>query len=702
MKHLAGILVFILLSILGWGQSNCDSLLSLKYEFEGNVFDDSGNGHDGSLRGSAITNGFLETPRDNQSALVIPVAAINGAVDFTLSFRLYFDEFNRNPTINGWPPNNTIISGWSVVNNAFNFSYQEWTNRMSVGFDGTVFEFNLFFPLQERTWYCMSILRKDNIMRIYIDGVQVNADEIVSNNPVNLLPSGFVVGQDQDCLSGCFEANHSMNGRLDNFRIYTRALAVQELELFCIKQPVDVTICEGEIHEGYSATGSYEDTYVDINGCDSIRLLNLTVLETERTNLMASICEGEDFEGYAMSGIYLDTFPAITGCDSVRTLDLTVLETIRTDLVTSICDGDNFEGYTLSGIYPDTMSAFNGCDSIRTLNLTVLENPSSYWVQDICEGKDFEGYQASGIYLDTFPAFNGCDSIRTLELTVIPIDRTNVVSSICEGENFEGYTNSGVFVDTLTSQFGCDSIRTLDLTVLEIPRTDLLASICDGEEYEGYSLSGIYPDTFLAYNGCDSIRTLDLTVLDVMRSNVEATICKGENYKGYTSTGIYIDTFLAQNGCDSIETIDLSVITSMSYREVRSICHGESYKGYEETGIFVDTIFVVNNCDSINTLELSVQSVFIPNAFSPNEDGMNDEFQVYANEEDYRLISCQIYNRWGALVYEENDLRLNDSANWWDGTSNGNELETGVYVYYMELECMGRTIVLKGDVALVR
>ncbi|RMG19180.1 MAG: hypothetical protein D6730_22030, partial [Bacteroidetes bacterium] len=78
---------------------------------------------------------------------------------------------------------------------------------------------------------------------------------------------------------------------------------------------VNQTICQGESFEGYSQTGTYEDTFTAANGCDSVRSLQLTVLPPVSSSLSASICQGESFEGYSQTGTYEDTFTAANGCD---------------------------------------------------------------------------------------------------------------------------------------------------------------------------------------------------------------------------------------------------------------------------------------------------------------------------------------------------------------------------------------------------
>ncbi|MBK7873302.1 MAG: gliding motility-associated C-terminal domain-containing protein [Saprospiraceae bacterium] len=88
--------------------------------------------------------------------------------------------------------------------------------------------------------------------------------------------------------------------------------------------------------------------------------------------------------------------------------------------------------------------------------------------------------------------------------------------------------------------------------------------------------------------------------------------------------------------------------------------------------------------------------IFIPNAFTPNADGVNDVFRVRGNHiEEFYLA---IYNRWGQRVFES---RAPEDA--WDGTFNGEQLPPDVYGYYVELRCFDESsFVKKGNLTLIR
>lgn len=85
---------------------------------------------------------------------------------------------------------------------------------------------------------------------------------------------------------------------------------------------LNISICEGETYEGYTEAGTYENTYQNVEGCDSTVTLNLTVNPIKISDLIVEICVGEEFEGYTEAGLYTDVFVSATGCDSIRTLGL--------------------------------------------------------------------------------------------------------------------------------------------------------------------------------------------------------------------------------------------------------------------------------------------------------------------------------------------------------------------------------------------
>ncbi|HUH72898.1 MAG TPA: PKD domain-containing protein [Chitinophagales bacterium] len=91
-------------------------------------------------------------------------------------------------------------------------------------------------------------------------------------------------------------------------------------------------------------------------------------------------------------------------------------------------------------------------------------------------------------------------------------------------------------------------------------------------------------------------------------------------------------------------------------------------------------------------------SIEIPNVFSPNFDGKNDIFRLKYDKDLLSINVFRIYNRYGEVIFE-----TSNPDEGWDGTFNQTPINTGVYVYYVELDCYdGGTNFLKGNITLLR
>ncbi len=103
------------------------------------------------------------------------------------------------------------------------------------------------------------------------------------------------------------------------------------------------------------------------------------------------------------------------------------------------------------------------------------------------------------------------------------------------------------------------------------------------------------------------------------------------------------------------------------------------------------------------TLTQPVGNIYVPNAFSPNDDGINDVLTLFADEKQVRqVVSFQVFTRWGESVFEGFGLRPNDVTMGWDGNARGKKVDVGVYVWFAEVELVnGERRVVKGDVVVI-
>lgn len=119
------------------------------------------------------------------------------------------------------------------------------------------------------------------------------------------------------------------------------------------------------------------------------------------------------------------------------------------------------------------------------------------------------------------------------------------------------------------------------------------------------------------------------------------------------------------------------------------------------------TIVDTYGCRQTSTIQLKIDptvDVFVPTAFSPNGDQINDLLTVQANDfQVEEVLSFQVFDRWGGYLYQAKNFFPNNPRIGWDGTARGQQLQEGIYVYYLKLRLNdGRIYEVSGDVLLLR
>lgn len=122
----------------------------------------------------------------------------------------------------------------------------------------------------------------------------------------------------------------------------------------------------------------------------------------------------------------------------------------------------------------------------------------------------------------------------------------------------------------------------------------------------------------------------------------------------------------------------------------------------EETTTYLVTI-EGDQCSFNRTVEVVVYEfecggvyIFVPSAFTPNDDGENDA--LFVRGLNLLEVDLKIFDRWGELVFETQDQSLG-----WDGTFKGKALDPDVYVYHLKAICFdGQESLIKGNISLLR
>ncbi len=140
-------------------------------------------------------------------------------------------------------------------------------------------------------------------------------------------------------------------------------------------------------------------------------------------------------------------------------------------------------------------------------------------------------------------------------------------------------------------------------------------------------------------------------------------VCDGESYnfngRQISEQGVYIDTFKTKDNCDSLVILTAQMVYDPGKDLEIKIFDGESYsiggRNFSEPGREQVILTSSTGCDSTVNLEISFYEVFIPNAISPNGDGINDQFMIFGSQELISIKSLDIFDRWGSKIYSVSD-----------------------------------------------
>ena len=229
----------------------------------------------------------------------------------------------------------------------------------------------------------------------------------------------------------------------------------------------------------------------------------------------------------------------------------------------------------------------------------------------------------------------------------------------------------------------------------------------------------VAPDLILRIDGPNKEDTISLTDNAILDSRlmlnqfvyqIEHPVVDSFTYEtGYmdvdTSLVISYDGMGDEAGRDLIYTNQMPGFRGKDYVrysiaiEGCRILNAEDQLVYEKADTGIVTI-IINDEKLPNDEEF-----LIPNAFSPNDDGVND-YLVISGVENVNRSTLTVFNRWGNLVYESKDTKYN---NGWDGTSNvsnmvsiGQDLPNGVYFYIYTVYVDGEMKEYNGYIELRR
>ena len=401
-----------------------------------------------------------------------------------------------------------------------------------------------------------------------------------------------------------------------------------------------------------NATGEYSVTATDTNGCTTSDSITVTVLTTGAVDLGndTTICEGQ----------------------------LLILDATTPGAAYEWQDGSTSATYIVltPGSFSVTISA-NGCIVVDSIDVSVIPSPNADLGSDtiLCNGQFLTldaGNVGSGYLWSTGET---TQSIAVTQSGEYAVSVTALGCSVTDTVNvtFTGFQNVELGNDTML----CEG----SFVILNTP-TNPPYAWSTGETNQSITVGAA--GTYWVQTGTGDCSASDTIIVASLPSpqislGVDTSLCVGETL--LLGAGASGHSFVWSTGTTS-QTI---AVTNPPQIVWLLTSQGQC--------ITADTI-VISDADCFNLGEGC--GLFVPNAFSPNDDGINDLFLIiHCPLDNYRL---NIYNRWGELVYTTDDP---DAG--WDGTFKRVPQPLGVFAYYLQATADGgERIFRKGNVTLLR
>jgi gliding motility-associated-like protein len=226
-----------------------------------------------------------------------------------------------------------------------------------------------------------------------------------------------------------------------------------------------------------------------------------------------------------------------------------------------------------------------------------------------------------------------------------------------------------------------------------------------------YSLDGkVFTSRNLFQNQCAG--TFKLTVQDAGGCKIDTTFSINQDKQLAVSLGIDTtiklgDSLLlkALTNADSIKNITWNPLADSTKCPKGSFCTEQWVRPIRGT-VYSATVTDKNGCRVTGQIRVSINKnrpVYIPTAFSPNNDNNNDYLMIYGSSVVKSIRRFQIFDRWGEQVFAQQNFQPDNPNFAWDGRHKGRDALPGVYVYWIEVEYQDNTLdILEGDITLIR
>lgn len=324
-----------------------------------------------------------------------------------------------------------------------------------------------------------------------------------------------------------------------------------------------------------------------------------------------------------------------------------------------------------------------------------------------------------------------CHIISNVKVVFVQPKFYEIIDTVCAGASYsfggQLFSETGIYVDSLASSLGCDSIVTLRL--MQIPDAGIAAELEVSETRCADSQDGIIRITGVQNAQLPVELSLDSVMVEVSEAfdglaagsytlrvedrhqcrlqqvievgsppplvidaGADQTIALGEKVEIWPSVNQPLSDFQWQPDLD-FDCLDPDCLSIAFLPRASVTVYLEGGNG--------------EDCRATDSLRIEVEDVrrvYIPSAFSPNDDGRNDIFTPYVQPPNVQeVLAFQVFDRWGALVYERRSYLPTAIADGWDGYRQGEPMDVGLYTYVVEVRFLdGKVSRYAGGVQLIR
>jgi gliding motility-associated-like protein len=569
--------------------------------------------------------------------------------------------------------------------------------------------------INKAQWYCVAYTWDGDTVRMYVDGVQrwkfqyANQSNGTNNDKI------FIGKRNNGTYPFYFK------GKLDNIRIYNRALKPIEVQKLCVDCN-DINALSGNM----IITSDTSICGVATFQITANPLPNNLSFTWQPTTGLSITNSPTPFITAASTTNYTLTVTDTNGCVAIDSVKVSVFGTASTIANAgpdaTICAGTAITSTQLIGNGGGTYQ----WQPSSSLNSSTLSNPTA-------------SPTATTTYTLIVSNGVGCTSSDVVTVFVAPpppLQLSSTVVNICRNSSatitasgastYQWAPNNSIsatvgntvtvnplvaltYTVTATSTGGCSTSSTISVNVNPLPVITINAtdSICIGDSVLA-TINGA--DIILFVPASQSIPVGPGQILIKPTATTTYTVT-GSSTAGCTSTSTHIinvsqipNVVLTKSNDINCQNNTATITASNSqikylWQPTQSAGSGSSIIVSPSSSTIYTATAIDGKCSSTATTSLIVTSkpivqYDVPSAFSPNEDGINDCLRVRIVNGSYNTYNFKVFNRWGQCVFESTDPQQ-----CWYGEQNGQVPQNvDTYYYLLQIEDGCRPIKASGSI----